>query len=73
MDIVTVKSYYVGDCILEIESKLSQWNELQGNEWNGEEKWKQKKKTDIVNQDENHRGNLVNGDDDAQLLLAKRR
>lgn len=43
MDIITVKSYYVGDCILEIESKLSQWNELQGNEWNGEEKWKQKK------------------------------
>lgn len=72
MDIITVKSYYVGDCILEIESKLSQWNELQGNEWNGEEKWKQKK-TDIVNQDENHWGNLVNGDDDAQLLLAKRR
>ena len=43
MDIITVKSYYVGDCILEIESKLSQWNELQGNEWNGEKKWKQKK------------------------------
>ena len=38
-----------------------------------ERKSENKKKTDIVNQDENHRGNLVNGDDDAQLLLAKRR